>query len=207
MRFKEWRMPRGKHLGEWQNKTTKVTEPEIAQKITYMLKGVVEKGTGKNARVDGVEVAGKTGSTQLPFENEAGTKDHWFVGYTPELVGAVWLGYDQTDQDHYLPSSSSATAPVIFKEILSKSASEISNKSFNLAPIEKKYKQEVQKREEEEDKIRKEQMKENEKIRKEQINNNEKMRKSEEKAWKKAEKEEQKERKKEEKEKKKNEKD
>ena len=193
----------GKTLGEWQNKTTKVTEPAIAQKITYMLKGVVEEGTGKNARVDGLEVAGKTGSTQLPFENEAGTKDHWFVGYTPELVGAVWLGYDQTDQDHYLPSSSSATAPIIFKEILSKSASEISNKAFNIAPIEKKYKQEVQKREEEEEKIRKKkQIKNDEKIRKEQIKNDEKMRKSEEKAGKKAEKEEQKERKKEEKEKK-----
>ncbi len=136
-----------------------------------MLKGVVEEGTGKNARVNDLEVAGKTGSTQLPFENEAGTKDHWFVGYTPELVGAVWLGYDQTDQDHYLPSSSSATAPIIFKEILSKSASEISNKAFNIAPIEKKYKQEVQKREEEEEKIRKEQIKKDEKIRKEQKRN------------------------------------
>ena len=178
-----------------------------------MLKGVVEQGTGKNARVEGLEVAGKTGSTQLPFENESGTKDHWFVGYTPELVGAVWLGYDQTDQDHYLSSSSSATAPIIFKEILSKSASEISNKSFNLVPIEKKYKQEVQKREEEaekirkeqiknEEKIREEQIKNDEKIREEQIKNNENMRKSEEKAGKKAEKEEQKERKKEEKEKK-----
>ena len=193
---------KGETLGEWQNKTTKVTEPEIAQNITYMLKGVVEKGTGKNAQVNGLEVAGKTGSTQLPFENEAGTKDHWFVGYTPELVGAVWLGYDQTDQDHYLPSSSSATAPIIFKEILSKSSSEISNKAFNIAPIEKKYKQEVQKRAEEEEKIRKEQIKNDEKIRKEQIKNDEKMRKSEEKAGKKAEKEEQKERKKEEKEKK-----
>ena len=179
-----------------------MTEPEIAQNITYMLKGVVEKGTGKNAQVNGLEVAGKTGSTQLPFENEAGTKDHWFVGYTPELVGAVWLGYDQTDQDHYLPSSSSATAPIIFKEILSKSSSEISNKAFNIAPIEKKYKQEVQKRAEEEEKIRKEQIKNDEKIRNEQIKNDEKMRKSEEKAGKKAEKEEQKERKKEEKEKK-----
>ena len=145
---------------------TKVTESEVAQKITYMLKGVVEEGTGKNARVNDLEVAGKTGSTQLPFENEEGTKDHWFVGYTPELVGAVWLGYDQTDQDHYLPSSSSATAPIIFKEILSKSASEISNKAFNIAPIEKKYKQEVQKRKEEEEKIRKEETKKKEKIRK-----------------------------------------
>ena len=129
--------------------------------------------------MDGVEVAGKTGSTQLPFENEAGTKDHWFVGYTPELVGAVWLGYDQTDQNHYLPSSSSGTAPVIFKEILSKSASEISNKTFSIAPIEKKYKQEIQKREEEEEKIRKEETKKKEKVREEKARKKKKLRKSE----------------------------
>ena len=53
----------GEKLVEWQNKTTKVTESEIAQNITYMLKGVVEKGTGKNAQVNGLEVAGKTGPT------------------------------------------------------------------------------------------------------------------------------------------------
>ncbi|HEX3030884.1 MAG TPA: hypothetical protein VHS59_01365, partial [Bacillota bacterium] len=31
-----------------------------------------------------------------------GNKDAWFVGYTPELVATVWLGYDRTDRDHYL---------------------------------------------------------------------------------------------------------
>lgn len=186
----------GEKLGEWQNKTTKVTESEVAQKITYMLNGVIEEGTGINARVNGVEVAGKTGTTQLPFENGGGAKDHWFVGYTPELVGAVWLGYDQTDQNHYLPSSSSRTAPVIFREILSKSASEISNKAFNIAPIEKKYKKEVQKRKEEEEKIRKEERKEKEEKAKKA---KEKDKKEAEKAKKKEAKEKQKERKKEEK--------
>jgi penicillin-binding protein 2A len=207
----------GEKLGEWQNKSTKVTESEVAQKITYMLKGVVEGGTGKKARVDGLEVAGKTGSTQLPFENEEGAKDHWFVGYTPELVGAVWLGYDQTDQDHYLPSSSSATAPILFKEILSKSASEIPNKAFNIAPIEKKYKQEEQKRKEveEEEEIRKEEAKKKEEIKKEEeikkVEENakkaEEKEKKAEKAINKEEKEKQKEEKKQEKEKKKEEKD
>ncbi|WP_256241759.1 transglycosylase domain-containing protein [Bacillus sp. V3B] len=188
----------GELLGGWQNKSTKVTEREVAQKITYMLKGVVEEGTGKNARVNGLEVAGKTGTTQLPFENGGGAKDHWFVGYTPELVGAVWLGYDQTDQDHYLPSSSSGTVPVIFKEVLLKSASELSNQSFNIAPIEKKYKQGMQKRKEEEEKIRKEEAKKKEEKKKAE----EKARKQAEQAKKKEEKEEkkkQKERKKEEK--------
>ncbi|WHY03535.1 PBP1A family penicillin-binding protein [Neobacillus sp. DY30] len=153
----------GKVIAKWKNKSTKVTEPEIAQKITYMLKGVVEEGTGKKAFIEGFDIAGKTGSTQLPFANEAGTKDHWFVGYTPNVVGAVWLGYDQTDETHYLGTSSSGTTPVIFKEILSKAKSELSDEKFALSGIEKKYKNEIKKIKEEEEKARKEQEKEKEK--------------------------------------------
>ncbi|MDF2788337.1 MAG: penicillin-binding protein, partial [Neobacillus sp.] len=153
----------GKVIAKWKTKSTKVTEPEIAQKITYMLKGVVEEGTGKKAFMDGFDIAGKTGSTQLPFANEAGTKDHWFVGYTPNIVGAVWLGYDQTDETHYLGTSSSGTTPVIFKEILSKAKSELSDEKFALSSIEKKYKNEIKEIKEEKEKAKKEQEKEKEK--------------------------------------------
>ncbi|WP_307197054.1 transglycosylase domain-containing protein [Neobacillus niacini] len=153
----------GKVIAKWKSKSTTVIKPEIAQKITYMLKGVVEEGTGKNAFLDGFDVAGKTGSTQLPFAIDAGTKDHWFVGYTPDIVGAVWLGYDQTDENHYLATSSSGTTPVIFKEILSKAKSELSNEKFALTSIEKKYKNEIKKMKEKEEKARKEQEKEKEK--------------------------------------------
>ena len=178
----------GDLLGEWQKNATRVTEPDVAQKITYMLKGVVYEGTGIKAQVEGVEIAGKTGTTQLPFLSEGGAKDHWFVGYTPELVGAIWLGYDKTDQDHYLLSSSSGTATVIFKEIISKSASEISNKNFDLSLIENKYKQELKKKEEE--KERKEEEKKKEKDRKEE--EKKKDRKEEEKKKEKDRKEEEK---------------
>jgi penicillin-binding protein 1A len=55
-----------------------------------MLKDVVDRGTGAGVRSAGYygAAAGKTGTTN---ENS----DAWFVGYTPELVGAVWLGFDQ----------------------------------------------------------------------------------------------------------------
>lgn len=137
-------------IGEWKQKTTKVTDSVIAQKMTYMLKGVVEEGTGTKAKVEGIDVAGKTGSTQLPFSNTNGTKDHWFVGYTPEIVGAVWLGYDQTDENHYLVGSSGATSPKLFKEIVSGSISEFSREKFNLAAIEKQ----VEKRLKDEEKLK-----------------------------------------------------
>ena len=72
-----------------------------------MLLNVVESGTGKGVNVPGYQIAGKTGSTQLNNQNRNGTADQWFVGYTPNLVGAVWMGYDRTDENHYLSGLSS----------------------------------------------------------------------------------------------------
>ncbi len=43
----------------------------------------------------------------------------WFVGYTPNLVGAVWIGYDRTDKEHQLQGES-ASATKLFKKILTK---------------------------------------------------------------------------------------
>ena len=54
--------------------------------LTQMLEGVITSGTGKAAALPGRVVAGKTGTT----ENYG---DAWFVGYTPQLVTAVWVGY------------------------------------------------------------------------------------------------------------------
>jgi penicillin-binding protein 1A len=65
---------------------TEVTEPGEAELLTSILEDVVQLGTGRRAAVPGVEVAGKTGTT----DNYG---DAWFVGYTPELVVAVWVGY------------------------------------------------------------------------------------------------------------------
>jgi membrane peptidoglycan carboxypeptidase len=59
--------------------------PDVAVEITDILTDVVSSGTGTRARLPGWEVAGKTGTTQ-----EA--RDVWFVGYTPVLSTAVWIG-------------------------------------------------------------------------------------------------------------------
>ncbi|HLH66088.1 MAG TPA: transglycosylase domain-containing protein [Solirubrobacteraceae bacterium] len=64
----------------------RVIPPGVAATIQTMLEGVAEHGTGVSAAIPGVMVAGKTGTT-----SDYG--DAWFVGWTPELTCAVWVGY------------------------------------------------------------------------------------------------------------------
>lgn len=65
-----------------------VIPPETAYVITNLMQSVVSSGTGHRASVIGRPVAGKTGTTN-------GAKDAWFIGYIPQLVTGVWVGYDQ----------------------------------------------------------------------------------------------------------------
>lgn len=196
----------GDVIGKWREQSVEVTEAEVAQEMTYMLKGAVEVGTAKKAQISGMEVAGKTGTTQLPFTGVDGSKDHWFVGYTPDIVGAVWLGYDKTDSEHYLTSTSSFTVPPIFGQVLSSSISELPTKKFDLSLIAKKQKEleeqkeKLKKKEQRQEKEKREQEKKKEK---EQKKREKKDKKEREKERKKKEKEREKREKKKEKEKKK----
>ncbi len=63
--------------------------PQSAYLVTALLKGVVERGTAARAKAMGLQgiVAGKTGTTD-------DYRDAWFVGYTPDLVIGVWVGFD-----------------------------------------------------------------------------------------------------------------
>ena len=64
-----------------------VIDPHTAYQITSMMEGVVQAGTGTALKAVGKPIAGKTGTT-----NQA--KDAWFVGFTPDLVVGVFVGYD-----------------------------------------------------------------------------------------------------------------
>ncbi|WP_342575885.1 PBP1A family penicillin-binding protein [Solibacillus sp. FSL K6-1781] len=160
----------GEVIAKWLHNETSVTKPLVAQEITYMLKGVVEEGSAKNAQVEGWEVAGKTGTTELPFANSGGAKDHWFVGYTPEIVGAVWMGYDQTDENHYLMGTGGSTVTKIFKAVLAESMTEFNQKEFKLPLLGKQLKEQEKKEEEQrkkEKEIEKKEKKEKDKEKKE----------------------------------------
>jgi penicillin-binding protein 1A len=67
--------------------TTQVVTAATAYLVTQALSDVVERGTGVRAQI-GRPQAGKTGTTQ-------DSVDAWFVGYTPDLVGAVWVGFPE----------------------------------------------------------------------------------------------------------------
>ncbi|MEO8667564.1 MAG: penicillin-binding transpeptidase domain-containing protein, partial [Bauldia sp.] len=65
----------------------RVLEPKIVEEMNSMLSQVPERGTGRQAKLAGIKVAGKTGTT-------SGYRDAWFVGFTGNYVGAVWFGND-----------------------------------------------------------------------------------------------------------------
>ncbi len=109
--------PTGNVIAERKPKETDVTSKKVANEMTSMLLNVVETGTGKGINVPGYTIAGKSGSTQSSYSSN-GTTDQWFVGYTPNLVGAVWLGYDKTDSQHYLSGLSSQGVVPIFQAVM-----------------------------------------------------------------------------------------
>lgn len=82
--------PNGKILREFVSQSEQAVDPQSIYLVLEMLRAVVEDGTGKIIRSAyhfDRPAAGKTGTT-----NDA--RDLWFVGFTPDLVTAVWVGYD-----------------------------------------------------------------------------------------------------------------
>lgn len=76
----------GTVLEDHKPRPRQVMKPTTAYLLSDMMKSATQEGTGKNANL-GRPTAGKTGTTD-------DGKDIWFAGYTPDLVGIVWLGYD-----------------------------------------------------------------------------------------------------------------
>jgi len=96
---------RGNILEERLPEGEQVMREEVAFTLTQVLKGVIQRGTGKGAAFLPGPLAGKTGTTQ-----EA--TDVWFIGYTPSLVAGVWLGYDTKRSLGPHESSSRLAVPI-----------------------------------------------------------------------------------------------
>ncbi|MCM2358614.1 MAG: PBP1A family penicillin-binding protein [Geobacteraceae bacterium] len=99
-----------------------VISPETSYVMTNLMESVVTSGTGQRARALGRPVAGKTGTTN-------DMKDAWFVGYVPQLVAGVWVGYDQEKSLGSSGSGGQAAAP-IWTEFMQRSLTLIPAQSF-----------------------------------------------------------------------------
>lgn len=101
-----------------------VLDPMTAYQITSMMEGVVQRGTAKVVATLGVPIAGKTGTT-----NEE--KDAWFVGYSPDLVVGVFVGYDRPEPMGKGNTGGGLAAP-IFVEFMQTAIAETSAIDFRV---------------------------------------------------------------------------
>jgi penicillin-binding protein 1A len=82
-----------------------VISPETAYLITSMLQSVVQHGTGRRAAALQRPTAGKTGTTN-------DLNDAWFMGYTPQLLAGVWVGFDEKRSLGHLETGGHVAAPI-----------------------------------------------------------------------------------------------
>lgn len=123
-------------------KDNRVTTEEVAKKMTSMLLTVYgQEGLGAPFSPSGKIIAGKTGTTEA-LNNENGSRDQWMIGYTPDVVVATWMGYDQSGNYSLSASSREGVGP-LFKLEMEGLLQYTANTAFNVEPV--KTKQENQK--------------------------------------------------------------
>jgi len=96
--------------------------PAKAFMMTSMLQSVVAEGTARSLKNRGISypVAGKTGTT-------SGYKDAWFVGYTPDILALVWVGFDNGDS---ITATGSSAALPVWAELIKQIPQYMSNVAF-----------------------------------------------------------------------------
>ena len=101
-----------------------VVDPLSAYQMTSILEGVATRGTG--ARLNGLHrhLAGKTGTT-----NE--TKDAWFVGFSPDLVAGVYVGFDEPESLGRAETGAQAALP-IFYDFMDEALKGVPDSSFRI---------------------------------------------------------------------------
>lgn len=107
------------HTGE--SDAEQVLDANAVARLNVMLQQAVMRGTGRNAYF-GRPLAGKTGTTN-------GAHDAWFVGYTPNMVTAVWIGDDTSTNAGYTGGTIPAA---IFRDFMSQATASQSASSFNI---------------------------------------------------------------------------
>jgi penicillin-binding protein 1A len=103
-----------------------VLDPITAYQITSMLEGVVQRGTGAAVKAVGKPLAGKTGTTN-------DYKDAWFIGFSPDLVAGVWIGFDQPKSLGDGETGGALAAPV-FRDFMAEALKNTPATPFRIPP-------------------------------------------------------------------------
>ncbi|HAA31837.1 MAG TPA: penicillin-binding protein, partial [Cyanobacteria bacterium UBA8553] len=114
---------RGKVIYEANFKGERAIDEDTASIMTWMLRNVVNDGTGRAAQLDDRPVAGKTGTS-----DEA--RDLWFIGYIPQMVTGVWLGND----DNKPTGGASSTAAQTWNRFMVKTVKNMEVEKFPERP-------------------------------------------------------------------------
>ncbi len=93
-------------LKRYEPRSTEVYSKPQAYLMVHMLRDVVRRGTGRNARVRGMDVAGKTGTTN-------NSVDTWFCSFTPDVEAVVWFGNDDNTPLAKRETGGRTAAPVV----------------------------------------------------------------------------------------------
>ena len=102
----------GKEFPKIEDSYDQVLSPQTAYQLTSILQGAVERGTGKKLKKWGLNIAGKTGTTNK-------NSDAWFIGFTSNLVLGVYVGMDNPEPLGRFETGSKAALP-IFEEFIKK---------------------------------------------------------------------------------------
>ena len=113
----------GEVLYEFAGEPEQAIDEDSAAIVTWMMRSVVEGGTGSNAYIGGRQIAGKTGTSEK-------NRDLWFVGFTPQLVVGVWFGNDDSSPTR----GASSTAAYAWREFVSQFIDELPVEKFPELP-------------------------------------------------------------------------
>ena len=105
--------------------------PEVAYALVDIMKGVIQRGTARAAAKMPYYLAGKTGTTD-------DFRDAWFIGFSPNLICAVWVGYDKKTNLAGKEAGATAALP-IWIDFMSKALQHYPNEDFNQTKAEEYY--------------------------------------------------------------------
>ena len=114
----------GKNFPKIEDNYKQILSPQTAYQVTSLLQGVVERGTGKKLKKLGLNLAGKTGTTN-------DNTDAWFIGFTSNLVMGVYVGMDNPEPLGKFETGSKAALP-IFEEFVKKAVKKVDARPFKV---------------------------------------------------------------------------